>query len=168
MLSEQIKATLKDACQKLTGPKKRAFIAKVAEDYFDASARKTETHLGWGRKSIQFGLHESRTGILCKDNYQARGNHKIIVINLVYLLPILASSQHIIKPLHFHPIQAFELLHILSIDIQPANWFPLTIPRPPSFEHQPIGSYPKKDCEERTIIRPCSNPTNLKRCDYCE
>lgn len=77
MLSEQIKATLKDACQKLTGSKKRAFMAKVAEDYFDASARKTETHLGWGRKSIQLGLHESRTGILCKDNYQARGNHKI-------------------------------------------------------------------------------------------
>jgi Rhodopirellula transposase DDE domain len=77
MLSEQIKATLKDACQKLTGPKKRAFMAKVAEDYFDGSARKTETHLGWGRQSIQLGLHERRTGILCKDNYQARGNHKI-------------------------------------------------------------------------------------------
>jgi hypothetical protein len=38
MLNEQIKATLKDACQKLTGPKKRAFMAKVAKDYFDASA----------------------------------------------------------------------------------------------------------------------------------
>jgi hypothetical protein len=76
MLSEQIKATLKDACQKLTGPKKRAFMAKVAEDYFDSSARKTESHLGWGRKSIQLGLHERRTGLVCKDNYQARGNQK--------------------------------------------------------------------------------------------
>lgn len=52
-------------------------MAKVAIDYFDASARKTETHLGWGRQSIQLGLHERRTGILCQDNYQARGNHKI-------------------------------------------------------------------------------------------
>jgi hypothetical protein len=77
MLSKKIKTTLKDACQKLTGPKKRAFMAKVAIDYFDASARKTETHLGWGRKSIQLGLHERRTGMVCKDNYQARGNHKL-------------------------------------------------------------------------------------------
>jgi hypothetical protein len=77
MLSKKIKTTLKDACQKLTGPKKRAFMAKVAEDYFDGSARKTETHLGWGRKSIQLGLHERRTGMVCKDNYQARGNHKL-------------------------------------------------------------------------------------------
>lgn len=77
MLSKQIKTTLKDACQKLTGPKKRAFMAKVAIDYFDGSARKTESHLGWGRQSIQLGLHERRTGIECKDNYQARGNHKL-------------------------------------------------------------------------------------------
>jgi hypothetical protein len=77
MLSEQIIATLRDACQKLSGPKKRAFMAKVAEDYFEGSARKTETYMGWGRKGIQLGLHERRSGIVCKDNYKARGNHKL-------------------------------------------------------------------------------------------
>jgi hypothetical protein len=59
MLSKKIKSTLKEACQELTGPKKRAFMAKVAIDYFDGSARKTETYLGWGCQSIQLGLHDS-------------------------------------------------------------------------------------------------------------
>ncbi|NEO02451.1 MAG: hypothetical protein F6K50_46020 [Moorea sp. SIO3I7] len=73
MLDETVKATIQDAAQKLTGPIKRGFMAKVAVDYFDGSARKVETYLGWSRKSVQTGLHERRTGITCVDNYQARG-----------------------------------------------------------------------------------------------
>jgi Rhodopirellula transposase DDE domain len=76
MLDSTVKSTFKDAAKKLTGHKKRAFQAKVAEDYFESSARKTETELGWCRHSIQLGLHERRTGILCEDNYQARGRQK--------------------------------------------------------------------------------------------
>ena len=48
----------------------------MAEDYFGGSERKTETHLGWNRATIKLGLHERRTGILCADNYGARGRHK--------------------------------------------------------------------------------------------
>jgi Rhodopirellula transposase DDE domain len=76
MLNDQMKATLKDAAKKLTGQRKRDFVAKVAEDYFGGSARKTETILGWNRDSVQLGLHERRSGILCVDNYRARGRHK--------------------------------------------------------------------------------------------
>jgi hypothetical protein len=76
MLNDTIKATLKDAAQKLTGYRKRDFTAKVAEDYFEGSARKTETVLGWNRESVQLGLHERRSGIICADNYRARGRHK--------------------------------------------------------------------------------------------
>lgn len=76
MLNETIKATLKDAARKLTGNRKRDFMAKVAEDYFGGSARKTETVLGWNRDSVQLGLHERRSGIVCVDNYRARGRHK--------------------------------------------------------------------------------------------
>lgn len=43
-LSETVKATLQDAAQKLTGFRKRDFMAKVAEDYFEGSARRAETH----------------------------------------------------------------------------------------------------------------------------
>jgi hypothetical protein len=76
LLSESVKLTFKDAAKKLTGNRKRDFMAKVTEDYFEGSARKAETILGWNRHSVQLGLQERRTGIICVDNYRARGRHK--------------------------------------------------------------------------------------------
>lgn len=76
MLTDQVKATFKDAARKLTSEKKRAFIAQVALDYYDGSARKTERALGWDRVSIQRGLDSLKTGIPYRDNYQARGRKK--------------------------------------------------------------------------------------------
>ena len=52
MLTEKIKSTLKDAAKKLTGSKKRAFMAKVTQDYLSSSPRQAETQLGWSRKAI--------------------------------------------------------------------------------------------------------------------
>lgn len=75
-MSETVKTTIKDAAQKLTGHRRRAFMAKVADDYFEGSARKTETYLGWNRDNVQLGLHEQRCEVICADNYQARGRHK--------------------------------------------------------------------------------------------
>jgi hypothetical protein len=76
MFNEEIKATIKDAAKKLTGYRKRDFIAKVTEDYFNGSARKAESVMGWKRTSVQTGLHERRTGLICVDNYEARGRYK--------------------------------------------------------------------------------------------
>ena len=76
ILTETVKATFKDASEKLTGYRKRDFIAKVTEDYFDGSARKAETVMGWNRHSVQLGLNERRTGLICVDNVKARGRHK--------------------------------------------------------------------------------------------
>ncbi len=95
MLDDKIKITLKDAAQKLTGHRKRDFMAKVAEDYFDGSARKTETVLGWNRASVQLGLHERRSGITCVDNYRARGRHKseAVLVNLEADIASLVDRQ---------------------------------------------------------------------------
>ena len=76
MVTEQIKFTLKDAAKKLTGSKKRAFMAQVTMDYWNSSARKAETELGWSRKAISLGLKELETGMVCVDNYQGRGRKK--------------------------------------------------------------------------------------------
>ncbi|EDX70691.1 hypothetical protein MC7420_2883 [Coleofasciculus chthonoplastes PCC 7420] len=76
ILAQTVLATFKDASEKLTGHRKRDFIASVTEDYFDGSARKAETAMGWNRHSVQLGLNERRTGLICVDNYQARGRHK--------------------------------------------------------------------------------------------
>ncbi|MGC1306594.1 MAG: hypothetical protein WA885_05145 [Phormidesmis sp.] len=76
MLDEKLKSTLKDAAGKLRGPDKRAFMAKAVEDYLNGSARSAETHLGWKRQTVQKGLHERRVGVVCLDQYQARGRKK--------------------------------------------------------------------------------------------
>ncbi len=80
ILTEKIKLTFKDAAKKLTGPKKRAFMAQVAIDYFNQSPRQTERELGWSRKAIATGIKELETGITCLDNYQARGRKKTEII----------------------------------------------------------------------------------------
>lgn len=89
MLTDTIKTSFKDAAQKLSGNRKRDFMAKVTEAYFEGSARKAETLLGWCRHSVQLGLHERRTGLLCVDNYRARGRHKS-----EERLPHLAADMH--------------------------------------------------------------------------
>ena len=75
-LTESLVATIKDAASKLTGPKRRAFQAQVALDYLEGSARRAEGVFGWGRQTVALGLNELRTGIVCLDNFSARGNKK--------------------------------------------------------------------------------------------
>ena len=79
-LNDRIKSTFQDAAKKLTGHRKRDFMAKVALDYLGGSARKAERVFGWSRQSVQLGLNERRTGLLCVDNYRGRGRHKSEVI----------------------------------------------------------------------------------------
>lgn len=64
-LAEQVLETIKSACQKLTGYRRRQFQAEVAERYCDGIPRRAETVFGWGRDAVQLGLHERRTGIRC-------------------------------------------------------------------------------------------------------
>jgi hypothetical protein len=76
MLTDAVKSTFKDAAWKLRGNRKRNFMAKVAEDHLEGSARRAETVFGWNRHTVQLGLHERRTGIICLDDYRSRGRHK--------------------------------------------------------------------------------------------
>ena len=75
-LTKQHIATIKDAAQKLSGTKRRAFQAQVVLDYLDGSARRAEKMFGWSRRTVGLGLNELRTGITCLDNFSARGNRK--------------------------------------------------------------------------------------------
>ena len=75
-LSKQHIATIKDAAKKLTGAKRRAFQAQVAIDYLNSKPYLAEKTFGWDRKTVALGLNELRTGIVCVDNFKARGNKK--------------------------------------------------------------------------------------------
>jgi hypothetical protein len=76
-LSEQHITTIKDAAKKLTCAKRRAFQAQVAIDYLNSNPRLAEKTFGWDRKTVALGLNELRTGIVCVDNFKARGNKKM-------------------------------------------------------------------------------------------
>ena len=56
---------LKLASSKMTGATRRSFQAKMALKYCAGNARQAERVLGWGRETVQLGLHEQRTGVIC-------------------------------------------------------------------------------------------------------
>jgi len=83
-LSNEVKSVVKDAAKRLTGFKRREYQAKITLDYFGGSSRKAEREMGWGRESVEKGLKESESGIMCCDNYQGRGRKRTedICLNL--------------------------------------------------------------------------------------
>ena len=58
-LDPKLKASLKDTSRKLTGIKKRAFIAQVTIDYCHSSPRQAETYMGWSRKAVTKGINQT-------------------------------------------------------------------------------------------------------------
>ena len=61
---EQI-ADVRLAASKMTGATRRAFEAEMTMKYCDGNARQAESVFGWGRHTVEVGLAERRTGIMC-------------------------------------------------------------------------------------------------------
>ena len=59
--------------RRLTGYQRRLFMAEVTTELCEGSARQAERRFGWGRETVLKGLHESRQGIRCLENFAARG-----------------------------------------------------------------------------------------------
>ena len=76
-LSPRVKALLGDAARKLTGPRRRAFMANVTLELLGGSAQRAKTRFGWNRDTVELGLHERASGIVCLDHFAARGNKKM-------------------------------------------------------------------------------------------
>jgi hypothetical protein len=53
------------AASKLRGVERRSFQAEMTLKYCQGSARLAERVFGWGRESVEVGLAEKRTGIVC-------------------------------------------------------------------------------------------------------
>ena len=75
-LTEKVRKVIKDAAKKLTGYKRRQYVAQTTLDLLDGNTRQAERIFGWGRKTVEKGLRELETGFRCVDNYQARGRKK--------------------------------------------------------------------------------------------
>jgi len=67
---------LRVGARRLTGHPRRLFQAQVCLALCDGNPCQAERRFGWGRQTVQKGLHEWQTGIRCLENYQARGSRR--------------------------------------------------------------------------------------------
>jgi len=74
--TEAVKVILVETAKKLSGAKRREYIAMITNELLDGNARKAERVFGWSRTTVKKGIRESATEIKCIDNYSARGNKK--------------------------------------------------------------------------------------------
>lgn len=67
---------LRLAASRMTGEKRRQFQAEMTLKYCEGSARKAERMMGWGRRNVQLGLEEKRSGIICMGLQSAHSGAK--------------------------------------------------------------------------------------------
>jgi hypothetical protein len=70
---ERIDVLICSGAKRLTGYQRRLFVAEVATELCGGSARRAERRFGWGRATVEKGLHESCSAVRCLENFAARG-----------------------------------------------------------------------------------------------
>jgi hypothetical protein len=76
LIASQIE-DLKLASTKMFGVERRAFQAAMTLKYCRGKARLAERLFGWGRETVQLGLNEQRSGIICLGAQSAYGGDKL-------------------------------------------------------------------------------------------
>jgi len=74
---ELLDALIRSGARRLTGFPRRAFQAEVAAELCGGNARQAERRFGWGRETVEKGLHERQTGIRCLEDFVARGRQRV-------------------------------------------------------------------------------------------
>ncbi|SRR5579871_2290609 len=67
---------IRSAARRLKGYQRRLFMAEVATQLCQGSARQAERRFGWGRDTVQTGLHEAQGRIRCVENFAAKGQKR--------------------------------------------------------------------------------------------
>lgn len=71
-----VDALLQQGARRLTGHQRRLFLAEVTIALCGGNARQAERRFGWGRATIDKGMHELRQGVRCLENFAARGRRR--------------------------------------------------------------------------------------------
>src|SRR5262249_14127450 len=69
-------ALIRSGAKRLTGYRRRLFQAEVATALCGGCARRAERRFGWGRETVEKGLHELRHGLRCVEDFAARGRRR--------------------------------------------------------------------------------------------
>jgi len=73
---EQYDALIRSGARRLTGYQRRLFQAEVVTALCGGNARQAERRFGWGRETIEKGLHERHHGVRCLEDFAARGRQR--------------------------------------------------------------------------------------------
>jgi hypothetical protein len=68
---------LKLASSKMCAAERRSFQAAMTLKYCRGSARQAERVFGWNRDTVELGLHEQRTGVICLGAQAAFGGSRL-------------------------------------------------------------------------------------------
>jgi hypothetical protein len=74
---ERLDDLIRSGARRLTGFQRRAFLAEVATELCGGNARQAERRFGWGRDTVEKGLHERQTGLRCLEDFVARGRRRV-------------------------------------------------------------------------------------------
>jgi hypothetical protein len=89
-LTDTLKALFIETAQTVKGSARRLFMARTVKELGVGGQRRAERELGWNRETIRKGTHELERGIVCLDNFAARGR-KPVEAQLPNLLSDLAA-----------------------------------------------------------------------------
>src|SRR4051795_8105730 len=74
--AEPYDALIRSGARRLTGYQRRLFQAEVVTALCGGNARQAERRFGWGRDTVEKGLHELQHGMRCLENFAARGRQR--------------------------------------------------------------------------------------------
>src|SRR3982751_2654596 len=75
-VTEPFDDLIRSAARRLKGHQRRLFMAEVATRLCEGSARKAERRFGWGRNTVDTGLHEAKGRIRCLENFAAKARKR--------------------------------------------------------------------------------------------
>jgi hypothetical protein len=73
---EHYDSLIRSGARRLTGYPRRLFQAEVATALCGGCPRQAERRFGWGRETVEKGLHERHHGVRCLENFAARGRRR--------------------------------------------------------------------------------------------
>src|SRR3954453_12341196 len=73
---ERYDALIRSGARRLTGYQRRLFQAEVVTALCGGNTRQAERRFGWGRETVEKGLHEQRHSVRCLENFAARGRRR--------------------------------------------------------------------------------------------
>jgi Rhodopirellula transposase DDE domain len=74
---ECYESLLQQGAKRLQGHQRRLFMAEVTVKLCAGNPRQAERRFGWGRETIDKGLHELQHDIRCLENFSARGRPRL-------------------------------------------------------------------------------------------